>query len=68
MAVSARTVLVIDDEEPIRDAVRTILEEEGYTVLDAPDGLVGLELLRTSEGHGCVVACPCSTPTRCDTV
>ena len=45
----ARTVLVIDDEEPIRDAVRMVLEEEGYAVLEAPDGRDGLKLLRTAE-------------------
>jgi CheY-like chemotaxis protein len=44
-----RTVLVIDDEEPICTAVRFILEEEGYAVLEAPDGRVGLELLRKSD-------------------
>jgi CheY-like chemotaxis protein len=44
-----RTVLVIDDEEPIRTAVRFILEDEGYAVLEAPDGRAGLELLRESD-------------------
>jgi two-component system, OmpR family, KDP operon response regulator KdpE len=43
-----RTVLVIDDEQPIRTAVRFILEDEGYAVLEAPDGRVGLDLLRAS--------------------
>ncbi|HEV2458769.1 MAG TPA: response regulator [Ktedonobacterales bacterium] len=45
-----RTVLIIDDEAPIRTAVRFILEEEGYAVLEAPDGRVGLDLLRASDG------------------
>jgi CheY-like chemotaxis protein len=48
-------VLVIDDEDPIRDAVRTILEEEGYMVLEAPNGGIGLDLLRASEGSLVVV-------------
>jgi DNA-binding response OmpR family regulator len=48
--VSARTVLVIDDEEPIRDTVRAILEEAGYVVFEAPDGRAGLHLLRESGG------------------
>jgi two-component system, OmpR family, KDP operon response regulator KdpE len=43
------TVLVIDDEQPIRTAVRFILEDEGYAVLEAPDGRVGLDLLRESD-------------------
>jgi CheY-like chemotaxis protein len=46
----AHTVLVIEDEVPIRNAVRFILDEEGYTVLEAPNGLVALDLLRASEG------------------
>jgi CheY-like chemotaxis protein len=44
-----RTVLVIDDEQPIRTAVRFTLEDEGYAVLEAPDGRVGLDLLRGSD-------------------
>jgi CheY-like chemotaxis protein len=46
----ARTVLIVDDEEPIRNAVRFILDEEDYAVLEAPNGIVALDLLRTSEG------------------
>jgi two-component system, OmpR family, KDP operon response regulator KdpE len=46
----ARTVLVIEDEEPIRNAVRFILDEEGYAVLEAPNGRVGLDLLRANDG------------------
>lgn len=45
----ARTVLVIEDEEPIRNAVRFILDNEGYAVLEAPNGIVALDLLRASE-------------------
>ena len=43
-----RTVLVVDDEEPIRDAVRFILEEAGFAVREALDGGGGLALLRAS--------------------
>jgi two-component system, response regulator, stage 0 sporulation protein F len=42
-------VLVVEDEEPIRNAVRFILDEEGYAVLEAPNGIVALDLLRTSD-------------------
>jgi CheY-like chemotaxis protein len=45
----AQTVLIIDDEEPIRDAVHFILEEAGFAVLEASDGGAGLALLRASE-------------------
>jgi DNA-binding response OmpR family regulator len=47
--VPAHTVLIIDDEEPIRDAVRFILDEANYAVLEAPDGREGLDVLRASD-------------------
>lgn len=40
------TLLVIDDEEPVRDAVTDILSTEGMTVLTASDGMEGLQRLR----------------------
>jgi DNA-binding response OmpR family regulator len=39
-------VLVIDDEPPIRLLCRVNLEAEGMEVLEAPDGLTGVELAR----------------------
>jgi DNA-binding response OmpR family regulator len=41
-------VLIIDDEAPIRLLCRVNLEAEGMDVLEAADGLTGLELARTS--------------------
>lgn len=43
-----RTVLVVDDEETIRGAVRLTLEDVGYEVVEAPNGRVGLDRLRAS--------------------
>ena len=40
------TILVIDDEEPIRLLCRVNLEAEGAKVLEAPDGATGLEIAR----------------------
>jgi two-component system, cell cycle sensor histidine kinase and response regulator CckA len=40
------TVLVVEDEEPIRALVRAILERAGLTVLAAADGTEGLTLFR----------------------
>jgi DNA-binding response OmpR family regulator len=40
-------VLVIDDEEPIRLLCRVNLEAEGMAVLEAADGMTGLELARS---------------------
>ncbi len=39
-------ILIIDDEEVIRDAVRAYLEDYDYAVLTAENGKVGLEILR----------------------
>ncbi|MFO7172243.1 MAG: response regulator transcription factor [Bacillota bacterium] len=44
--MSARQVLVIDDEQNIRELCRLYLEQEGYEVLEAADGLEGLEKAR----------------------
>jgi DNA-binding response OmpR family regulator len=37
-------ILVIDDDSRIRELLRQILEEAGYTVDEAPDGQVGIEM------------------------
>lgn len=36
-------ILVIDDEAPVRTVLRQMLENEGYEVIDAPDGKVGMQ-------------------------
>ncbi len=37
-------ILVVDDEEIVRDICRTILETTGYDVIEAPDGIAAVEL------------------------
>jgi two-component system cell cycle sensor histidine kinase/response regulator CckA len=44
--MAQQLVLVIDDEEPVRDAVTDILDLEGLAVLSAPDGPTGIDLYR----------------------
>jgi DNA-binding response OmpR family regulator len=39
-------VLIVEDEEGIREVLRQYLTAEGHTVLEAPDGPAGLELIR----------------------
>ena len=41
------TILVIDDEEIMRDILETLLTREGYDVRLAPSGAEGLEIART---------------------
>ncbi|MCA1959545.1 MAG: response regulator [Desulfomonile sp.] len=40
------TILIVDDEEPVRDLGQRILARAGYTVLAAPNGQQGLEIYR----------------------
>jgi len=42
-----RTILVVDDEEPIRRVLKQMLEHAGYTVRTANDGREAVDLFRT---------------------
>jgi two-component system response regulator AtoC len=44
-ATETVSVLVVDDDDAIRDILRAILETEGYAVFEAPDGQAALDLL-----------------------
>lgn len=39
-------VLIVDDDEGIRETIRFALEDVGYTVIEATDGLAALKILR----------------------
>src|SRR5580765_6379785 len=41
----SETILVVDDEANIRHTLRGVLADEGYEVVEAPDGRRALELL-----------------------
>jgi CheY-like chemotaxis protein len=43
------SILVVDDDAGIREALTDILEDEGYSVSSAPDGLAALEILRSQQ-------------------
>ena len=40
------TILVIDDDETVRELLQRLLEEDGYSVITAEDGNSGLEMAR----------------------
>ena len=42
-------ILIVDDDEAIRETLRLILEDAGYTVLEECDGLAALRRLRQSK-------------------
>ncbi|OUR77544.1 hypothetical protein A9Q83_10405 [Alphaproteobacteria bacterium 46_93_T64] len=50
LPTGSETVLVVDDEEELRDVAVFYLEELGYTTLVAEDGLQALEFLRDKPG------------------
>lgn len=44
---AGRTVLVVDDEVPLRQAVSFILGQSGYEVLEASDGYQAIEMVKS---------------------
>ena len=42
--MSAQSILVIDDDDSLRDTISVLFEQEGYQVLAAADGKAGFEL------------------------
>lgn len=44
-------VLVVDDEEPLRDLARALLERLGYRVLTARDGVEAIAVVREARGR-----------------
>ncbi|MFA6525273.1 MAG: response regulator [Patescibacteria group bacterium] len=44
MSNDSKTILVVEDEEPIRKVIAAALKEEKYDVIEAKDGQDGLEL------------------------
>lgn len=44
-----KTVLVVDDEQNIRDIVKAYLQKEGYRVLTASDGIEAMDVYRNEQ-------------------
>jgi len=51
----APCVLVVDDEESVRDMVRRMLEHAGYKVLSAADGVDGVQVFAEKSSEVSVV-------------
>ena len=49
-AFGSETILVAEDEGAVRELIRDILEEHGYTVLQAVDGFDALEVAKNYQG------------------
>lgn len=54
------TILIIDDERPIRNAMRDILEYENYKVDEAEDGQVGIDKIK--KGSYDLILCDIKMP------
>jgi two-component system, cell cycle sensor histidine kinase and response regulator CckA len=54
-AADARTVLVIDDEDLVRDVVARMIEDLGYAAVTAADGPSGLAILDRQPVHAVLV-------------
>ena len=50
-AVEAATVLVVDDEEDLRDAMRRMLERRGFSTLLAGDTAQAMDVVRSHSGE-----------------
>jgi len=50
-ASEKRRVLVVDDDEKIRNIIRHVLEKAGFEVYTAPDGDAGVKAAVTSQPH-----------------
>lgn len=48
-------VLVVDDDEGIREALALVLEMEGFVTIQAADGEAAIDVLRTEDGPPAVV-------------
>jgi CheY-like chemotaxis protein len=50
-----KTVLLIEDDDDVREAVEQILEDEGYHVVAASDGGAALDVLAQGNHHICTI-------------
>jgi DNA-binding response OmpR family regulator len=50
MQDTARTVLVVEDDDGVRSLIRTLFRLEGFDVLSSQDGEEALDLARTRNG------------------
>jgi CheY-like chemotaxis protein len=49
------SILVVDDESSMREMLAEVLEEEGYRVACAANGLEAITYLRAASAHPCVI-------------
>src|SRR5438876_5025868 len=55
-AAKDKNILVVDDEETVRESLASVLEREGYRVIPAESGDEGLRLLKETPGIQLVIS------------
>ena len=55
MMLETYHVLVVEDDEQIRDGIEIYLKSQGYEVSKAADGIEGLEILKEKEVHLAII-------------
>ncbi|HEY3173034.1 MAG TPA: response regulator [Thermoanaerobaculia bacterium] len=48
-------ILLVEDDDLLREGLRQVLEEDGYRVTTASDGAEALEILRTGDLSPCLI-------------
>jgi CheY-like chemotaxis protein len=48
MTTPGKQILIVEDDQPIREMMKTLLEIEGYQVMTASNGREGIECLKRS--------------------
>jgi CheY-like chemotaxis protein len=59
---SGTKILVIDDDDDIRETMRAVLEDEGFTVESASNGREALDLLLRSEANPALILLDLTMP------
>ena len=55
MMLETYHVLIVEDDEQIRDGIEIYLKSQGYEVFKAADGIEGLEILKEKEIHLAII-------------
>lgn len=55
-------ILVVDDEEDVREVIKMHLEGENYSILEAEDGGVAIKALRSNMESVAVILCDIRMP------
>ena len=55
-------VLIVDDSETVRTQLKRVFEEDGFIVLEAENGRVGLEVLKEKASEIDIILCDVNMP------